>query len=339
VNVARTANRQSSVLRKVVGAMSLFSITACSGAALDAGHDQPHGALPVDERNPIIVENDGGHDNWQGEYAIAFSGVGRLTLAGFIVNDSALWPDINANLKDWNGLVDAAHASGISAPSPVSSVAPPLQAPVSGVPEDTVPNRSSGAQFIVATAHRLGRSYRPLVVATGGQLTDVADAYLIDHTMAELVVVVSSLGATNGTTATMGPPNGDLDPWANAIVAARYQYVQVNAYYDQTQDIPDSRVPQLPKDAFGQWTANKRSMLLTGLTPCDQISVIAAALPTFAQGVTRMTRSGTAPIVVGKMAGGTVPSLSSDVSGKAWVVSSGDSASATNAFWQALTSL
>ncbi|HEY2731376.1 MAG TPA: hypothetical protein VGK52_15640 [Polyangia bacterium] len=319
--------------------MSLLSIAACSGGALDAGHDLPHGALPVDERNAIIVENDGGHDNWQGEFAVAFSAVGRLTLAGFIVNESPLWPDITANLKDWNGLVDAAHASGISAPAPIPSLAPPLQAPVSGVFEDTEPNRSSGAQFIVATAHRLGRSYRPLVVATGGQLTDVADAYLIDHTMAELVVVVSSLGTTNGTTATMGPPNGDLDPWANAIVAARYQYVQVNAYYDQTQDIPDSRVAQLPKDSLGLWTANKRSMLLAGLTPCDQISVIAAVLPTFAQGVTRMTRSGTAPIVGGKMGGGMVPSLSSDVTGNVWVVSSGDSASATNAFWQALTSL
>jgi len=327
------------VRRKIIGATSLLSIAACSGGALDAGRDQLHGALPVDERNAVIVENDGGHDNWQGEFAIAFSAVGRLTLAGFIVNTSALWPDITANLNDWNGLVDAARAVGVSAPSPISSLAPPLQAPRSGIVDDTVPNRSSGAQFIVATAHRLGHSYRPLVVATGGQLTDVADAYLIDHSMAELVVVVSSLGATNGTTATMGPPNGDLDPWANAIVAARYRYIQVNAYYDQTQDIPDSRVAQLPNDSFGQWTARKRSMLLPGLTPCDQISVIAAVLPTFAQGVTRMTRSGTAPIVGGKMAGGTVPSLSSDATGNAWVVSSGDSASATNAFWQALTSL
>jgi hypothetical protein len=334
MNVARPANRQNAALRKVVGPMSLLSITACSGGALDAGYDQPHGPLPVDERNAIIVENDGGHDNWQGEFAVAFSAVGRLTLAGFIVNPSAQWPDIVANLKDWNGLVGAARASGISLPSPVSSVAPPLRAPPSGVLEDTMPNRSVGAQFIVATAHRLGRSYRPVVVATGGQLTDVADAYLIDHTMADLVVVASSLGQTSGSTATMGSPNGDLDPWADAIVAARYQYIQVNAYYDQAQDVPDSRVSQLPKNPFGQWMAAQRPMLLPGLTPCDQISVIAAVLPTFAQGVTRMTRSGTAPIT-----GGTVPSLSSDGTGNVWVVSAGDSASATNAFWQALTSL
>ena len=133
-------------------------------------------------------------------------------------------------------------------------------------------------------------------------------------------------------------PSPCSKPGANAIVAARYQYVQVNAYYDQSQDIPDSRVAQLPKDSFGQWTTSKRSMLLPGLTPCDQISVIAVVLPTFAQGVTRMARSGSAPIVGGKM-GGTVPSLSGNGTGNAWVVSSGDSASATNAFWQALASL
>jgi hypothetical protein len=322
-----------------IGLMSsLLTIAACTGGKLDAGYDQPHGVLPIDERNPIVVDNDGGHDNWQGEVAVAFAAVGRLTLAGFIVNPSALWPDIVANLKDWNGLVDAAHATGISAPAPLSSVAPPLHQPPSGVVEDTVPNGSVGAQFIVATAHRLGRSYRPLVVATGGQLTEVADAYLIDHTMADLVVVVSSLGATTGSGATMGPPNGDLDPWADSIVAARYQYVQVNAYYDQTRDIPDSKVPQLPNNALGRWIANKHSMILPGLTPCDQISVLAAALPTFARGVTRMSRSGLTPIVGGTM-GGTVPALSSDSTGKVWVVSTGDSASATNAFWQALTSL
>jgi len=65
-----------------------------------------------------------------------------------------------------------------------------------------------------------------------------------------------------------------------------------------------------------------------------QISVIAAVLPTFAQGVTRITRSGTAPITRG-----TVARLSTDDIGNVWVVSAGDSASATNALWQALTSL
>ena len=34
------------------------------------GSSVPHGLLPVDERNPILLTNDGAYDNWQGEYAI-----------------------------------------------------------------------------------------------------------------------------------------------------------------------------------------------------------------------------------------------------------------------------
>src|SRR4051812_29349764 len=30
---------------------------------LDAGHNQPHGPLPVDERNPVILYNDAERDN------------------------------------------------------------------------------------------------------------------------------------------------------------------------------------------------------------------------------------------------------------------------------------
>ena len=36
--------------------------------------------------------------------------------------------------------------------------------------------------------------WRPLVVVTGSRLTDVADAYLMDPTVADRVVVVSALG-------------------------------------------------------------------------------------------------------------------------------------------------
>jgi hypothetical protein len=310
-------------------------VLSCGGGLLDGGYDVPHGALPIDERNPVILTNDGGHDNWHGEMAVAFSAVGRTTLLGIIVNESNYWPDLNANLGDWNGLVDAARASGLTVPSPIASPAPPLQHPASGVIEDTTPNGSPGARFIVAAAHSAGRSYRPVVVATGGKLTEVADAYLLDHSVVDLVVVVSSLGGPDGSGAIMGIPNGESDPWADAIVAARYRYVQVNAYYDQAQDIPASRVDQLPKNALGRWIAKKRSMLLLGTTPCDQISILAAALPSFAKDVARMSQSGTGSI----MGGVTVPTFSADPNGSVWVVSSGDSAGATNAFWQALQAM
>src|SRR5258706_7543709 len=166
--------RGFSASRRWMASLSAAVALSCGGGTLDGGFDVPHGALPIDERNPVLITNDGGHDNWQGEVAIAFSAARRMTLLGFIVNESHYWPDIDANLLEWNGLVDAARASGVNAPSPIASPGPPLSAPASGVIEDTTPNGSAGAQFIVATAHRAGLPYRPIVVSTGGQLTDVA---------------------------------------------------------------------------------------------------------------------------------------------------------------------
>ena len=48
----------------------LLVLAGCGGADLDAGSDRPRGLLPVDDRSPVVVVNDGPHDNWQGEFAM-----------------------------------------------------------------------------------------------------------------------------------------------------------------------------------------------------------------------------------------------------------------------------
>jgi hypothetical protein len=88
---------------------------------------------------------------------------------------------------------------------------------------------------------------------TGGRLTDIADAYLMDHTLPERVVVVASLGATTLGGAEMGVPNGELDTWADIIVAQKFRYVQVSTYYDSATDVPASLVSQLPTNPFTSW--------------------------------------------------------------------------------------
>ena len=74
----------------------------------------------------------------------------------------------------------------------------------------------------------------------GAPLTDVADAYLVDHSVVDRVVVVAALGELAGPNGIMSGPNGDLDAWAGWIVAQQYRYVQVSAYYDQTGDVLDA---------------------------------------------------------------------------------------------------
>jgi hypothetical protein len=108
--------------------------------------------------------------------------------------------------------------------------------------------------------------------------------------------------------------------------------VQVSSYYDQKTVVPDARVGDLPTDAFGLWMANKRATIMDLREAADQLSVIAVAIPAFAETVTRASMSGTAPSASGKM----VPTLAPDPTGNAWVVVSGDSDLATSELWKVL---
>jgi hypothetical protein len=191
---------------------------------LDAGSNHPHGQLPVDERNPVVLLNDGCYDNWQGEYAVLFANGAGLKIDGIVIGTSPEWPDIEANITGWRQLVMAAGMSGLkNVPDPITSIGAPLVRPDTGAMKDTTPNRSEGALYILGAASRLSLPYRPLVVLTGGRLTDVADAYLIDQSVADRVVVVSSLGTASTSGGAMGIPNGEMDPWAEAIVAAHFR--------------------------------------------------------------------------------------------------------------------
>ena len=234
---------------------------SCS-ATYDVGSTGSRGPLPVDERNPPVIINDFAFDNWQGEYAMLLSSSGGQKLVGIVVDWNTFANDISSNLAAWRTTVTAARASGLrNIPDPIASVATPLAKPSDGNIASTVPNRSDGALFIIEMSKRFSLPGRPLVVATGAALTDIADAYLIDPTVADRVVVVSSLGSVDTSGATMGSPNGDLDPWADVIVAEHFQYVQVSAFYDQTADLPASRLADLPANPFVAHMAAKRSSL------------------------------------------------------------------------------
>lgn len=274
--------------RALAATLAFTGALAGCRAELDAGSDVPHGLLPVDERSAVVVVNDGARDNWQGEYAALLGGSGQFRFVGLVVNSSAEYPSVETNVSGYRQIIAAARDSGLRAlPDPVASIAPALSRPDSGNIDDTAPNRSEGARLLVQAAATYGTTTHPLVAATGGALTDVADAYLMDPSISDRLVVVASLG--NGETRDdTFDPNGGRDLWATVIVMSRLRTVQVNSYYDQALDVPDDRVAELPHNSFGKWMADKRADLLKNLVACDQISVFAAALPWFATEVTRM---------------------------------------------------
>ena len=315
------------------------SVLACTLVAaactetLDAGSSRPHGPLPVDERNPIVLLNDNYSENWQGEYAMLLANGGGPPLAGIIVCTSGPWPNIDANFAGWRNMVTAARDGGLKKiPDPIKSAGAPLNRPASGVIEDTSPNGSDGALLINDLSRQLSLPYRPLVVLTGGRLTDVADAYLNEHSVVDRVVVVAALGgASSDGGGTMGPPNGEMDTWADWIVTSRFRYVQVSAYYDQLTDVPSSRVPELPANAFGQWIAAKQSSIWNDPLAADQIAVMAVAIPEFATDVLRVAPIG--PVTAGASTG---PTLAKVSGAPGWLVDQGASAVAIERFWQIL---
>jgi hypothetical protein len=262
----------------------------CDGT-LNAGDDRPMGLLLVDERNPMILCNDGHTDNWQGEYAFVLSHAKGLSILGLLVSQGGIWNDVDANVAGWSDMVAAARSSGLSGiPDPIASPSESLVRPSDGMIDSTVPNDSAGARFIVNASLTYATPERPVVVATGGRLTDVADAYLLDHDVADRIVVISSLGAVTDLGAEMANPNGEMDYWADVIVSARLPYIQVSAFYDQTQDVPAARTADLPSNAFGDWMSAKQSSILDLDEASDQVSVLAAAVAPFATQVQRVSQ-------------------------------------------------
>ncbi len=321
-----------------LAAVSLLACGACGSTTLDAGSDRPQGPLPVDERDPLILSNDGPYDNWDGEYALVLASAGKINLVGIVVNSSIIYPNLADNVQGWRDMVQAARASGMrNIPDPTASVDdPPLQPPANGDIESTAPNHSEGGRLIVDAVHRLGQPLRPIVVATGGRLTEVADAYLLDPSIADEVVVVSSLGqvSPDATTATMSEPNGDLDPWADEIVARKFRFVQVVAYYAQQDDIPSAKIADIPANAFRTWIASKIPQIFPfpAHQASDQNSVIACAFPDFPLDIVRMSELSPTPPPAGM-----TPTLGQSAGGNSWIVTKANNALASERFWQALT--
>jgi hypothetical protein len=313
--------------------MWIFAVVAAAcGQTYNAGSSRPRGLLPVDERNPIVLINDGTIDNWQGEYAVLLANGGGPPLAGIVVNASKSWQKLDDNVRGWRQLVATALASGLrNIPDPIASVATPLVRPASGDIDDTIGNRSEGARAIVELSKRLSLPYRPLVVVTGAGLTDVADAYFVDRTVVDRVVVVSSLGAANASGGGMGIPNGDEDPWADTIVAARFRYIQVSAFYDQLGDVPASSVARLPDNPLGARIAAKQGGLWERQPTSDQVSVLAVGLPSFATVVERVTSTG--PVAADAMNG---PDLAHDPDGSGWLVSGCETSAPAKRLWELL---
>jgi hypothetical protein len=326
-----TSSRSPSIA-SCAGVGILWAAIGCNGT-LDAGRDVPRGMLPVDARNPVIIDNDTWEDDWSGEHAALLASTGGLRIAGIIASASPYWPDATFNATGWGKMVAAARASGLkNIPDVTMSTGLPLVRPASGQVDETTKNDSAGANLIVNLSRELSTPSRPLVVICLVPLTNLADAYLIDHSVVDRVVVVAQLGELGNPNTTMDGPNGDLDPWADWIVAQKYpRYVQVSAYYPQAGDVTEADLGRLPDNPLGDWMRDKQPKVFTIPQASDQISVLAVALPTFVLQVQPVTPD--LSVAFDNMQG---PPLRPDDTGKALVVTKIDSTLAATTLWEKL---
>jgi hypothetical protein len=308
------------------GCLGLVLAAVGCGQTLDAGRNE--------QATSVIIDNDAWSDNWAGEFAVLLANSGGPTLVGIVVDASSYWPDLAANVAGWTEFTKAARASGLDhAPDITEGASTPLTVPDDQSIESTVPLRSAGAQLIVDLSRRLYLPGQPVLVVTGAQLTNLADAYLMDPSVVDRVTVVASLGSYSSPKALMTGPNGDLDPWADWIVAHKFHYVQVTVLHDQAADVTADDSKNLPKNAFGDWMAAKQPNLSKLDTAADHLAVLVAALPSF---VTTATPSAPDSAAVFGSPQGQGPPLSPSATGTASVVTQVDDPLVRKRLWEML---
>ncbi|HEY7314745.1 MAG TPA: hypothetical protein VH643_35685 [Gemmataceae bacterium] len=204
----------------------------------------------VSSRCPMIYDNDWWSDTPDKDYLWAKASLGEADLRGNIVTRD-LWDwqkgqhyKLEQGLEDARKAVARARHSGLrKIPDPVAGADAAFERPRSGKIEDTRILRSKGAELIVAEA-RKARPDKPLLVFVGGPLNTVANAVLMDASIAErMVVFMTDLRGYNGQ-----------DPWANYIVSRHCKLVNYGAHIWWPQR---PRQPMMPLERFQDLPKNE----------------------------------------------------------------------------------
>ena len=176
--------------------------------------------LPFDRTNPIIIDNDGNIDTYTCEFGMGLNSSGSIDLKAIT----------SLSAGHYQLFVEMARRSGMKnvPDSDKGAGGVALVKPSSGVIEDTVPYNTAGSQKIKDVVLAASPS-KPVVVCTGGPLTNVADAYLLaddegnGQAFVDRVIVCANVGNTNN----MKDYNGSVDGWAANIVLKKLKLVAI----------------------------------------------------------------------------------------------------------------
>jgi len=207
----------------------------------------------------VILDNDDHRDTYTEEMLMIAEHVGALDLKAIITTyQHSEYPEFVEVRK---AIRKKAEQSGLKVDYRLfSGTNKTLSVPPSGKIEDTQSLDIEGSHFIVSEAQQAS-SQRPLAILTGGQLTSVANAYLLDSTVADRIVVLGVFGAPTIDY------NASLDAWAWTIILAKMKVVSFKFREDngdfgqaflQRPSVPRDRLKDvLPSNAFTQWMIDK----------------------------------------------------------------------------------
>lgn len=293
----------------------------------------PAVVLPYDHTNPVMYDNDWTNDyvDW---YLMALASAGGIKYCG-ISTSSSVAPynrhmsakALAAQVEKRREIVRRGRNSGFRhVPDPAAGTAGNLIRPPSGRIEDTRPLGSPGSRRIVEQA-RKATAAKPLVVCVGGPLTAVADAYLLDNTIADKVVVAWLDNYNAGMTGF----NGWSDAWAAFVVLKRLRLVQFTVQSRPFAHVPKSRLRELPDSEARDYMLALKTDVVAPEGDADGPPAISLMRPDYVRSAKRVSFGGWTTRDGHKM-----PTFRDDPNGRAIVVTAVDRKVATEEWWRAM---
>ncbi len=211
--------------------------------------------LGYDGTNPVIYDNDGCLESGFTDLEVmALASAGRINLRGIITTCSyGEWDRGNQPLpeaeliRERQEFIEKGRRSGFrNIPDCSAGPSVSLRRPASGRIEDTKPIDTPGSRLIVSEAKKASAA-KPLVIVMGGQATAVADAWLLDNSIADKVLVAWAAGMESGSEMTSkNEYNMWIDPWAACVVLEKLRVVMFPGGSQMWADTPKSRLWELP---------------------------------------------------------------------------------------------
>lgn len=290
--------------------------------------------LPYDRTCPVLYDNDYANDyvDW---YLMALANAKDIRYLG-ISTSSSIAPynrhmpadALDDCIATRTRIVGIGRASGLRhIPGPVAGTRGHLVKPASGKIENTSPIDSPGSRQIVREAQAASAT-KPLVVCVGGPLTVVADAYLLNQSIADKLVVAWLDNYRDG----MYGFNGWSDGWAAYIVLEKLRLVQFTVDSNPFASVPKDRLKnELPATSMREFMLGIKPDVVAPAGDADGPPAISIMRPDYVVELKRVSFGGW------KTADGhEVPMFKDDPQGRALVATKVDARIATEEWWRAL---